>query len=83
MICSLKLNMPEIMKAVPPHTFKTGERQNCTCLDDAIYNLPQDKYDLIVGASVAKHCHQCYIFGLLLCLLGGDIVAPKPCLCGY
>ena len=53
-IRSLKLNMPEIMKAVPPRTFKTGERRNRACLEGAIYNLPQDKYDLIVGASIAK-----------------------------
>ena len=57
-IRSLKLNMPEIMKAVPPRTFKTGERRNRASLEGAIYNLPQDKYDLVVGASIAKRRHR-------------------------
>ena len=31
-----------------------GERRSRTKLEAAIYNLPQEKYNLIVGASVAK-----------------------------
>ena len=46
-------------------TFKTGERQSCTKLEAAIYNLPQEKYNLIIGASVTKCCcldsNVCYV----------------------
>ena len=48
--------MPEILNTVPHHTFKTSERQCRVNLEAVIYNLPQDKYDLLVGASVAKRC---------------------------
>ena len=51
------LNMPEILNAVPHRTFKTSERQCRANLEAAIYNLPQDKYDFLVGASAAKRCH--------------------------
>ena len=37
-------------------TFKTGERRSCTKLEAAIYNLPQEKYNLIIGASITKCC---------------------------
>ena len=36
----LQMNMLEILKAVPPHFFKTGERQSCTSLEGAMYNEP-------------------------------------------
>ena len=55
-IRSLDLTMAQILKAVPPRTFKMGERRSRAKLEAAIYNLLQWKYDLIVGASVAKRC---------------------------
>ena len=51
-ICSLSIQ--EILEAVPHHTFKTGERQCCANLEAAIYSLPQEMYDFLVGVSVAK-----------------------------
>lgn len=47
----------ESLNAVPHHTFQTSERWCRDNLEAAIYNLPQEKYDLLVGASVAKCCH--------------------------
>ena len=46
--------MPEILNAVPHRMFKTSERRCRVNLEAAIYNLPQDKYDLLIGASIAK-----------------------------
>ena len=50
-VCSLNMTMAEILNTVPHCTFKTCERWSHTSLEGAIYNLPQDKYDLLVGAS--------------------------------
>ena len=50
------LTMAEILKALPHRTFKTGERRSHANLEAAIYNLPQEKYNVLVGASGAKHC---------------------------
>lgn len=48
------LSIREILEAVPHRTFKTGERRCRANLEAAIYNLPQETYDFLVGASVAK-----------------------------
>ena len=49
------LNMLEILNAVSHRMFKTSERRCRVNLEAVIYNLPQDKYDLlVVGASIAK-----------------------------
>ena len=51
------LSIQEILEAVPRHTFKASERRSRANLDAAIYNLPQETYNFLVGASAAKHCH--------------------------
>ena len=52
----LRLDHGSNPESCSTRTFKTGERQSHAKLEAAIYNLPQEKYDLIVGASVTKHC---------------------------
>lgn len=48
------LTMNEMLKAVPHRTFTTSQRRSRAKMEEAISDLPQDKYDLLCGAAVAK-----------------------------
>ncbi|KAN0135906.1 hypothetical protein V8E53_006358, partial [Lactarius tabidus] len=46
--------MPEILAAVPPKTFTTGQRRSRACMEEAVSGLPPDNYELLLGAATAK-----------------------------
>jgi hypothetical protein len=46
--------MLEILHALPPKTFRHNEKCSHVCMEDAVYALPQDLYNLLAGASTAK-----------------------------
>ena len=41
--------MNEMLKAVPHRTFTTSQRRSRAKMEEAISDLPQDKYDLLCG----------------------------------
>ena len=45
-----------MLNAVPHHTFNTSQRRSRAKMEEAISELPQDKYNLLCGAAAAKKC---------------------------
>ena len=50
------LTMNEMLNTVPHCTFNMSQRRSQAKMEEAISDLPQDKYDMLCGAAAAKKC---------------------------
>jgi hypothetical protein len=46
--------MHEILAVLPPHTLHGNEKRSHACMEEAVYALPQDTYDIVAGAAAVK-----------------------------
>ncbi|KAN0141069.1 hypothetical protein V8E53_000825, partial [Lactarius tabidus] len=48
------LTMNEMLDALPSKTFRADQKRSRACMEEAVYALPQNVYDILSGASAAK-----------------------------